>query len=238
MLWSLFWGCLLLSQAQAVTFKLIENPYSTEHDWIRNFEDPSPLLAAAGYDPADLTEQPFKCCQAALTALAKLILWPTGRNRDATWENFVTCSPDQHYYVSTDRNYWFALGYFTLNSRGYRKYLVRKQSKRKYVQVYLGKPKKKSTWGGKDGWVNAHTLLAYILKGDQNVFHGTNKQGNAYVTMHASSCESNKRKGCCLNPCCLDVGKQSDNMRTWLDRKIRWSPNTNKTRFARMRRNR
>lgn len=235
MLWSLVWGCLLLSQAQAVCFKLVDNPSSTEHDWIRGFGDPSPFLTTAGYDPADLKEQPFKCCQAALTALARLIIWPRGRSRDATWENFHTCNPDQHYYVSTNRDYWAALGYFTLNSRGYRKYLVRKQSKQKYIQVYLGKPNERSTWGAKDGWVNAHTLLSYIMKGDKNVFHGDKKQGNAYVTMHASKCESSKRDGSCLNPSCLEVGKQSDNMRTRLDRKIKWSPRTNKKRFARTR---
>ena len=57
-------------------FKLIDIPKSSEHKWIQTFEAPSELLLAAGYDVADLKQQPFKCCKAVLTALAQLILWP------------------------------------------------------------------------------------------------------------------------------------------------------------------
>lgn len=57
----------------------------------------------------------------------------------------------------------------------------------KYVQVDSGEPEDDLTWDG-TGWVYAHALLAYIMKGDSSGFHGTNRQGNSHVTLHSLSC--------------------------------------------------
>ena len=140
-----------------------------------------------------------------------------------------------------NRTLWIWLGYHGGSSRGRFKYWVRRAVSDKYIQVFLGKPKKpekKSDGVATSGWVYAHCLLAYIMTGDSSVFHGTKRQGKFHVTMHSRTCESKKAKGCCLNPHCLGVGTQADNVRTMYDRKIKWSEVTDKARFACQRRRR